>query len=128
MKPAIFLGPSEDLLVSLQVAGQLVTVFTLVYAISSPILTALTGGVSRRKLLLGTMGLFTLGNLVAAAAPAYWSLILARILIAACAGLYGPNAKRSPERSCPRSVEEALSQSSMEALASPSRSAFRSEP
>src|SRR5260370_3711905 len=83
---------AEDLAVSLQMAGQLVTIFTLVYAISSPVLTALTGSVHRRKLLLATMGLFTVGNLVAASAPGFWSLVLARILIAVAAGLYGPNA------------------------------------
>src|SRR5260370_3103743 len=92
MIAAILPKIAEDLAVSLQMAGQLVTIFTLVYAISSPILTALTGSVHRRKLLLATMGLFTLGNLVAASAPGFWSLVLARILIAVAAGLYGPNA------------------------------------
>src|SRR5260221_6682474 len=74
MIAAILPKIAEDLAVSLQMARQLVTIFTLVYAISSPILTALTGSVHRRKLLIATMGLFTLGNLVAASAPAYWSL------------------------------------------------------
>jgi predicted MFS family arabinose efflux permease len=92
MIAAILPRIAEDLSVSWQAAGQLVTIFTLVYAVSSPILTALTGGVHRRKLLLATMGLFTLGNLIAASAPGYWSLVLARILIALAAGLYGPNA------------------------------------
>jgi predicted MFS family arabinose efflux permease len=92
MIAAILPKIAEDLAVGLQMAGQLVTIFALVYAISSPILTALTGGVHRRKLLIATIGLFTLGNLVAASAPGYWSLVLARILIAVAAGLYGPNA------------------------------------
>jgi len=92
MIAAILPRIAEDVSVSLQMAGQLVTIFTLVYAISSPVLTALTGNVHRRKLLLATMGLFTLGNLIAASAPGYWSLVLARILIALAAGLYGPNA------------------------------------
>src|SRR6266852_2258393 len=92
MIAAILPRIAEDVSVSLQMAGQLVTIFTLVYAISSPVLTALTGNVHRRKLLLATMGLFTLGNLIAASAPGYWSLVLARILIAVAAGLYGPNA------------------------------------
>src|ERR1700737_1729986 len=92
MIAAILPRIAGDLSVSLQMAGQLVTVFTLVYAISSPILTALTGSVRRRTLLLATMGLFTLGNLFAAFATDYWSLVLARILIALAAGLYMPNA------------------------------------
>jgi predicted MFS family arabinose efflux permease len=40
---------AEDLSVGLVAAGQLVTVFTISYAFSSPILTALTGGISRRN-------------------------------------------------------------------------------
>src|SRR5216684_2885883 len=82
MIAAILPDIAGDLSVSLQMAGQIVTIFTLVYAISSPILTALTGNIHRRRLLLATMGLFTLGNLVAAFAPSYWSLVLARIFIA----------------------------------------------
>lgn len=81
-----------DLSVSVQMAGQLVTIFTLIYAVSSPILTALTGGMDRRKLLLITMGIFTLGNIVAANASGYWSLLLARGILAVASGLYGPNA------------------------------------
>jgi predicted MFS family arabinose efflux permease len=92
MIAAILPKIAGDLSVSLQMAGQLVTVFTLVYAISSPILTALTGNVRRRTLLLATMGLFALGNLVAASATDYWSLFLARILIALASGLDMPNA------------------------------------
>jgi predicted MFS family arabinose efflux permease len=92
MIAAILPRIAEDVSVSLQMAGQLVTIFTLVYAVSSPVLTALTGSVHRRKLLLATMSLFALGNLIAASAPGYWSLVLARILIALAAGLYGPNA------------------------------------
>ena len=47
----------QDLSVSLVAAGQLVTVFTLSYAFSSPILTALTGGIGRRPLLILSIAL-----------------------------------------------------------------------
>jgi predicted MFS family arabinose efflux permease len=73
-------------------AGQLVTAFTLFYAISSPVLTALTGSIDRRKLLLATMGLFAVGNVVAAAVSSYWALLFARVMLAVAAGLYVPNA------------------------------------
>src|ERR1700743_1256605 len=68
MIAALLPGIATDLTVSLSMAGQLVTAFTLFYAISSPVLTALTGSIDRRKLLLATMGLFAVGNVVAAAA------------------------------------------------------------
>jgi predicted MFS family arabinose efflux permease len=92
MIAAILPSIATSLSVSLQMAGQLVTVFTLIFAVSSPILTALTGRVPRRKLLLMSMGVFALGNIAAASASGYWSLLLARAILALAAGLYGPNA------------------------------------
>ena len=50
---------AQDLSVGLVAAGQLVTVFTLSYAFSSPILTALTGYIDRRRLLIASMLLST---------------------------------------------------------------------
>src|ERR1700691_1600992 len=58
-------GLSADLSVSVTVAGQLVTVFALTYALSSPLLSAATSGVGRRKLLLASMAGFALANIVA---------------------------------------------------------------
>ena len=62
---------AHDLGVSAAVAGQLVVAFTAAYAISSPILTALTGAINRRRLLIGTMSLFALANLLAWQAPGW---------------------------------------------------------
>jgi predicted MFS family arabinose efflux permease len=83
---------AQDLSVGLVAAGQLVTVFTLSYAFSSPVLTALTGGLGRRKLMIGSMIGFAAANVVAAAATDYWMLMTARVLLALAAGLYVPNA------------------------------------
>ncbi len=92
MIAAILPKISADLSVSVTAAGQLVTIFALAYALSSPILTALSGGVGRRRLLILSMVAFALSNLVAAAAPSYWSLVAARVLLAFSAGLYVPGA------------------------------------
>jgi predicted MFS family arabinose efflux permease len=83
---------ARDLSVSLARAGQLVTVFALTYALSSPVLTALTGAVDRRRLLIGSMLAFAAANFVAWAATGYSALLAARILLAVAAGLYVPNA------------------------------------
>ncbi len=83
---------SQDLSVSLVAAGQLVTAFTLSYAFSSPILTALTGSIGRRHLLIGSVVAFGAANVLAAFAANYWMLMAARILLAFAAGLYVPNA------------------------------------
>ncbi|MGH6941263.1 MFS transporter [Hypericibacter sp.] len=92
MIAAILPGIATDLSVSVQAAGQLMGVFALTYALSSPILTALTGAVNRRKLLILSMSAFAAANVVAALAPHYGSLLGARILLALSAGLYVPNA------------------------------------
>lgn len=92
MIAALLPALAGDLGVSLQAAGQLVTAFALTYAVSSPLLTILTGGLERRKLLIGCMVVFAIGNGLAAVAPTYGGLIAARILLAAAAGLYVPNA------------------------------------
>jgi predicted MFS family arabinose efflux permease len=83
---------AADLSVSVVTAGQLVTVFALTYAFSSPILTALTGSVDRRKLLILSMTAFALANVVAWSATDYRALMGARILLAFAAGLYVPSA------------------------------------
>jgi predicted MFS family arabinose efflux permease len=75
MIAAILPAIASSVRVGVPVAGQLVTAFALVYALSSPILTALTAPQSRRILLLGSLGAFLTANLFAAAAPSYWALI-----------------------------------------------------
>jgi predicted MFS family arabinose efflux permease len=92
MIAALLPGLAADLSVSITAAGQLMTVFALTYALSSPILAAATGGVGRRKLLLLSMTAFAAANFVAAAAVDYWQLMAARILLAGAAGLYVPSA------------------------------------
>jgi predicted MFS family arabinose efflux permease len=92
MIAALLPGLAADLSVSITAAGQLMTVFALTYALSSPVLAAATSGVGRRKLLLLSMIAFALANFVAAAAVDYWQLMAARILLAAAAGLYVPSA------------------------------------
>jgi predicted MFS family arabinose efflux permease len=83
---------AADLSVRVTFAAQLVTVFALTYAISSPLLSAATSGIGRRKLLLLAMAAFALANIVASTATGYWQLMAARVLLAAAAGLYVPNA------------------------------------
>ncbi len=92
MIAALLPGLASSLSVSLVAAGQLITVFALTYAISSPVLSALTAGVGRRKLLLGSMIAFAAANFFASTATDFWQLLAARILLAAAAGLYVPSA------------------------------------
>jgi predicted MFS family arabinose efflux permease len=83
---------ASDIRVSIAEAGLLVSIFALAYALSSPVLTALTGRVDRRQLLLGSMSLFAVFNLAAALAHSFLALSAARVLLAFAAGVYTPNA------------------------------------
>jgi predicted MFS family arabinose efflux permease len=85
-------GMAADFSTSVAAAGQLVTVFALTYALSSPILTALTGSFNRRTLLILSMTAFAVANIVAWSAKDYGTLMAARILLAGAAGLYVPSA------------------------------------
>lgn len=79
---------AEDLGVSLPSAGLLVSLYALGVAVGAPLLTALTGKVPRKLLLLSLMVLFTAGNLLAWQAPGYESLILARIVTGLAHGVF----------------------------------------
>lgn len=79
---------AADLQVSLPSAGLLVSLYTLGVAIGAPVLTALTGRMPRKTLLIGLMVLFTLGNLLAWKAPGYTSLMTARVLTGLAHGVF----------------------------------------
>ncbi len=79
---------AQDLQVDVPSAGLLVSLYALGVAIGAPVLTALTGRMNRKVLLLGLMALFTIGNLVAWHAPSYNSLIIARILTGLAHGVF----------------------------------------
>ena len=79
---------SASLGVSLPSAGLLVSIYALGVAIGAPVLTALTGRVPRKLLLMALMALFTVGNLVAWQAPSYEALMVARILTGLAHGVF----------------------------------------
>jgi predicted MFS family arabinose efflux permease len=74
--------------VSLPSAGLLVSLYALGVAVGAPVLTALTGRVPRKRLLLGLMVLFTAGNLLAWMAPGYGALMAARVLTGLAHGVF----------------------------------------
>lgn len=77
-----------DLGVGLPSAGLLVSLYALGVAAGAPILSAMTGRVPRKPLLVGLMALFTLGNVVAWMAPSYGTLIIARLLTGLAHGVF----------------------------------------
>ena len=79
---------AADLAISLPSAGLLVSLYALGVAIGAPVLTALTGKLPRKVLLLGLMALFTAGNLLAWQAPSYEALVAARVLTGLAHGVF----------------------------------------
>ncbi|MER5544810.1 MFS transporter [Streptomyces sp. NPDC001118] len=83
---------SHSFSVSVAAAGQLVSVFSFAYAVLSPVLTVLTGRWSRRTVLITALLVFAVGNVATALMPNYPLVMAARILAAAGAALFTPNA------------------------------------
>jgi predicted MFS family arabinose efflux permease len=82
----------HDLNVGLPAAGNLVTAFSLAYAIGTPIIAVFTAGLERHRVLLFAMGGFTLAAVLAALAPGYTGLLAARLLLALSAATFMPAA------------------------------------
>lgn len=78
---------ADTLGITIAAAGQLITIFSLVYAIFTPILMALTSGMDRRKLMVVSLALFTVGNILAFVLPGYELFVLSRIIMALGAGM-----------------------------------------
>ncbi|MBC3833288.1 MFS transporter [Undibacterium amnicola] len=79
---------AKSLSVSLPSAGLLVSLYALGVAVGAPVLTALTSQIPRKKLLIGLMILFTIGNLIAWQSPGYNTLIVARVLTGLAHGVF----------------------------------------
>ena len=73
---------AEDLNVSLSTAGQLITVFALIYAIAGPVLLVMTNKYERKKVYLISMAIFFLGNIMTYFSPNYSIMMIARVLTA----------------------------------------------
>ncbi|MFE5582381.1 MFS transporter [Kitasatospora sp. NPDC056531] len=83
---------AEDLHVSSATAGQSVTAFAAAYAVLSPVLATLLARLPRRTLLIAALTALGLANLGSALAPTMAVLLLGRVLAAAGAAAYTPNA------------------------------------
>jgi DHA1 family inner membrane transport protein len=71
-------------------AGWMMTAYALVYTVASPILVALSGKVDRQRVLTAGLVLFLMGALLAALAPTYSILLVARMVMALGGGLVTP--------------------------------------
>ncbi|MFD0826204.1 MFS transporter [Neobacillus sp. M.A.Huq-85] len=78
---------SDGLGISISIAGELITVYSLVFAIASPVLLTVTAKIERKRLLLWTLLIFLCGNMIAFISPNFIVLFLSRIISAASGSL-----------------------------------------
>jgi predicted MFS family arabinose efflux permease len=73
-------------------AAQLISIFAIAYAITSPGFGALLSGWDRRLLLVVALAVFVAGNVASALAPTYGLMFASRIVAACGAALFTPTA------------------------------------
>ncbi|MYY00409.1 MFS transporter [Streptomyces sp. SID486] len=75
-------GLSDDLGIDIPSAGLLVTAYALGVVIGGPLVTIATVRIQRKTLMLVLMAVFIAGNVLAAVAPSYGVIVVARVLAA----------------------------------------------
>ena len=83
---------SDGLGVSIRDAGLLITFGAMVLCVGSPATAWLTSRIERRHLLMGAVAVIAAANFASAFAPNYAVLLAIRLLMAAVAALYTPQA------------------------------------
>ncbi|MGY1499254.1 MFS transporter [Streptomyces sp. QTS52] len=79
---------ASDFGVSIPAAGFLVTGYALGVMVGAPIMTALGTRVSRKLMLMLLMGLFIIGNLLSAVAPAFAVMLIGRVVASLAHGAF----------------------------------------
>ncbi|MDT9717400.1 MFS transporter [Paenibacillus sp. ClWae2A] len=78
---------ATDLQLSLAKAGYLISIFSLVYALSAPILLNMTARFERKKVYMCTLFVFLISNLISAFSTSFYMLMAGRALGAATGSL-----------------------------------------
>lgn len=79
---------AADLNISVAVAGQMVTVYSISYAIGAPLVVLFTSRWSRKKVLLSALSLFIVGNLLTIISTQLWLILIARAVLGVAGGVY----------------------------------------
>jgi predicted MFS family arabinose efflux permease len=77
---------------SVSLAGQMVTVYALSYAVMAPVMAALLAGWPRKLLLVSALGVFVAGNVISAMATDLNTVLLSRALAGLGAAMFSPTA------------------------------------
>ncbi|WP_094509227.1 MFS transporter [Brucella thiophenivorans] len=74
--------------VSIPSAGLLISAYAVGVMIGAPVMTLLFSRFGKRTALIALMAIFTIGNVMSAFAPGYWTLLMARIVTSLNHGAY----------------------------------------
>lgn len=83
---------SASLGVSVALAGQMVTLYAMSYALLSPVIAAAAAHWPRKRLLLAGLAVFVLGNVVTAVAPSIGLVLASRLIAGLGAAMFSPTA------------------------------------
>lgn len=85
-------GVAQSLNTTASLAGQMVTVYALSYAIMAPVMAAVAGGWPHKRLLVSALAIFVIGNIVTAVATDLNTLLLSRAVAGLGAAMFTPTA------------------------------------
>jgi predicted MFS family arabinose efflux permease len=83
---------AESLHTTVSLAGQMVTVYALSYAVMAPVMAAVAGRWPRKLLLVLALGIFVAGNVISAIATDLNTVLLSRALAGLGAAMFSPTA------------------------------------
>lgn len=83
---------AESLHTSVSLAGQMVTLYALSYAVMAPVMAAVAGGWPRKLLLVSALGIFVAGNVMSALATDLHTVLLSRVVAGLGAAMFAPTA------------------------------------
>lgn len=90
-----------DLMISVTLAGQLITGYSLAFAIGTPILIACTARIERKKLLIWSLFIFVIGCFISYTSLNYLILMISRVILGMSAGVFSVIALSSAAKLVP---------------------------
>lgn len=106
-----------ELHTDVQAIGYLVSVFALAMAIGGPVLASLLLRLPHRRALLILFGIFLAGNALAASAPSYSVLLVARVVTGAASGAFFGIAVTAAGHAVPPKLRSRATASALQGLA-----------
>ncbi len=79
---------ADDLGVSIALAGQLITAFSLAFAMGTPFIVALTSRIGRKTLLIYSLAVFALGNLITFLSSELDMILISRAVVGLASGVF----------------------------------------